>query len=567
VPELFQSGSGFDKSNFLNTNLMKTRIFFWEKTKSLSVRISAIFLVVLSFGILLSVTPASPDFGGVAAAAADTATETGKAARETYCIQLGAFRNEKNALGLAKKLKKRGYDAFILNEPGEVLHRVLIGRFGSRQEAAAEAKVVLKKEGMKSIIFRDVSGRAQHTPAGARTRPQARPSPAPVNPKPPKVEYAPGRAVVPSAERKAVPPERRPAPQTQPPPFAAPGIPPRPEYEPAPERYSSPQVKVAPAEVRPAPAPMQPAAPLSTDVSVELTATMTSPVMAATAGNVTFIPQATGGSGRYVYKFWLKGPSTGDTWKMVQNYSTSASYSWTPKVAGSYAIWVCARDALSSFGSEASAWMPFDVLENPPVASVEIAADKTSPALLATVGRVLFTAHAAGGSGNYEYKFWLKGPTTGNDWKVVQDYGISDSVTWTPTQAGHYVVWLYARNTGSPASREAGTWMFFDVVDKQPVRSVRLTSDKTSPVPPAVDGITFTAHAAGGSGKYEYEFWLKGPSTENSWEVVQDYGISNAFLWTPVKAGDYSIAVYARNTGSPAGYEAIAGVAFDITGK
>jgi hypothetical protein len=515
-----------NNSYFRIKNFMRMRNFFCEKTKSPSVRMSDIFPVVLSFGLLLSVTLASLDVGGAAATAAEAATETARAEGETYSVQLGAFRIEKNALALAEKLKKRGYDAFILNKPGDVLHRVLVGRFGSRQEAAVQAKVVLQKEGMKSIIFKDVSGRLRHRPAEVKRGPQA-----------------------------------------QPPPFAAPRRPLKPEYEPPPAPPPPPQVKAAPVEVRPAPAPIPPAAPVSTDVSIELMATKTSPVVAATVGNVTFIPQATGGSGRYVYKFWLKGPSTGDAWKVVQDYSVSASYSWTPTVAGSYAIWVCARDASSSFGSEASAWMPFDVLENRPVAFVEIAADKTSPALLATVGRVLFTAHAAGGSGKYEYQFWLKGPSTGNAWKMVQDYGISDSVTWTPAQAGHYLLWLYARNAGSPASREAAKWTFFDVVDKPPVRSVTLTANKTSPLPPAAGGITFTAHAAGGSGKYEYQFWLKGPSTENTWEVVQDYGVSRAFLWAPVQAGDYSIAVYARNAGSPAGHEAIAGVAFDITGK
>jgi hypothetical protein len=538
------------------------RNFFDKKAKPVSASLSFVFLLALSIGVLLSVPPVSLDFGGVAAAAKAT-KEAARAEKETYSVQVGAFRNKENAIALVKKLKKRRYDAFILNETGQAPYKVLIGRFGSRQEAAVQAKVVLKKEGMKSIIFSDASGRLRHAPAEV-TSGRAQKFPVPVTSGPPKVESVPPAAKSPGV--KAAPAEVGPAPRAQSRPAPVTSMP---KLGSVPPRAISPpmKLKTIPAEERPAPAGIVPASPFPADVSVELTANKTSPAMVTTAGNVAFIPHATGGSGRYVFKFWLKGPSTGNVWKVVQDYAASAFYSWSPTVAGSYAIWVCARDASSPAGPEASAWMSFDVLDNPPVASVELTADKTSPALRAPVGRVTFTARAAGGNGEYEYKFWLKGPSTGNVWSVAQDYGISDSFTWTPTQAGHYLLWLYARNTGSPAAREAAIWTSFDVVDNLPVRSVKLTADKTSPLPPAAGGITFTAHAAGGSGKYEYEFWLKGPSTENAWEVVQDYGVSDAFLWTPGQAGDYSVAVYARNAGSPAGHEAIAGVAFDITGK
>jgi twitching motility two-component system response regulator PilH len=86
--------------------------------------------------------------------AGGAAKEAAKAEKGTYSVQLGVFRNEKNAAALIEKLKKKGYDAFILNEPGRALQRVLIGKFSSRGEAAVQAKRVLEREGLKSIIFR-----------------------------------------------------------------------------------------------------------------------------------------------------------------------------------------------------------------------------------------------------------------------------------------------------------------------------------------------------------------------------------------------------------------------------
>jgi twitching motility two-component system response regulator PilG len=86
-------------------------------------------------------------------AATPTANEAPRKAKETYSVQVGAFQNGKNAAALADKLKKNGYDAFVLDEPGKPVHRVLIGRFDSRKEAAAEAKRLVEREGLKSIIF------------------------------------------------------------------------------------------------------------------------------------------------------------------------------------------------------------------------------------------------------------------------------------------------------------------------------------------------------------------------------------------------------------------------------
>jgi hypothetical protein len=323
----------------------------------------------------------------------------------------------------------------------------------------------------------------------------------------------------------------------------------------------------APSGLGPASAEVAPPSPLPTNNSLQLTADKTSPVLAATVGSVTFTAHASGQRGKNEYKFWLKGPSTGNEWKVAQDYSASASYAWIPTRAGSYVIWVYSRDASNPAEPETSSWMPFDVLDTTPVTSVTLTADKTSPALKATIGKVTFTPHAVGGSGKYEYKFWLNGPSTGNEWKVAQDYGISDSFTWTPMQAGHYLLWVYARSVGSIASREAAAWTSFDIVENPPVGSVELAANKTSPLPESAGGVVFTARASGGGGAYEYKFWLKGPSTGNVWKVAQDYSRFDSFPWKPAEAGEYFVAVYARNAGSPAGHEAIAGIPFDIAGK
>ncbi len=83
---------------------------------------------------------------------ADAVTE--KAKKGSYSVQVGAFHNEKNAAALIEKLKKKGYDAFVLNDAGRRVRRVLVGKFGSRSTAAVEAKRLLEREDLKTVIYR-----------------------------------------------------------------------------------------------------------------------------------------------------------------------------------------------------------------------------------------------------------------------------------------------------------------------------------------------------------------------------------------------------------------------------
>ncbi len=76
--------------------------------------------------------------------------------KRTYSIQAGAFSNEKNAFSYADKLKQKGYDAFVkkdLTADKKTIHRVLIGKFDDKGKALEQSRIILQKEGIKSIIY------------------------------------------------------------------------------------------------------------------------------------------------------------------------------------------------------------------------------------------------------------------------------------------------------------------------------------------------------------------------------------------------------------------------------
>ena len=74
-----------------------------------------------------------------------------------YCVQVGAFKKKSDALRLRKRLKNRGYDAFInFSDQGKKgsWHRVRIGQFQKKQSAEKLAKVLLKKEKMEGLVLK-----------------------------------------------------------------------------------------------------------------------------------------------------------------------------------------------------------------------------------------------------------------------------------------------------------------------------------------------------------------------------------------------------------------------------
>jgi hypothetical protein len=67
---------------------------------------------------------------------------------ELWSVQVGAFRNEQDAITLATTLKNKGYEAYVIR--GEVnavsLYRAKVGRFTTRDEAERLLRILKDKE-------------------------------------------------------------------------------------------------------------------------------------------------------------------------------------------------------------------------------------------------------------------------------------------------------------------------------------------------------------------------------------------------------------------------------------
>jgi FtsP/CotA-like multicopper oxidase with cupredoxin domain len=260
---------------------------------------------------------------------------------------------------------------------------------------------------------------------------------------------------------------------------------------------------------------------------------------------VTFSAACQGGSGPFEYRFWL---NSGSGFNMVQDFSTANTLLWTPAATGAYDILVDARIVGSTSARETSTKIfYYQVLSSTP-AAVNVTPDLASPQTPGTP--ITFSAACLGGSGSYEYRFWIN---SGSGYNIVQDFSSASKLVWTPTTTGAYDILVDARNTGSSSLREASTKLFYYQILPGAATGVIISPSLSSPQAPGTP-ITFSAAGQGGSGSYQYRFWVNSGSGYN---IVQDYSPASTLLWTPAATGNYDIMVDVRNNGSTAFREAL----------
>ncbi|HEX7485204.1 MAG TPA: triple tyrosine motif-containing protein [Vicinamibacterales bacterium] len=258
---------------------------------------------------------------------------------------------------------------------------------------------------------------------------------------------------------------------------------------------------------------------------------------------------AIGGSAPLQYKFWLYSEATG-TWTVLRDYDQADDVVWTPTTSGRYLVQTWVRQTGSSAPYEA--WKALGWL----VVQGELTIAGISPNVGMPVTKntpITWTATAGGGSGAIEYQFWL-GDLSANTWTILQPYGASNQLRWTPTTTGTYVLQVWVRTQGSSVLYEK--WRNTEIfpITGTPIVVTGLQANSTFPVA-AGTSVTWTATASGGAPPLQYQFWLYDLGTR-TWTVIQPYSASNQVKWTPSADGTYLLQAWVRSQESAAAYEA-----------
>jgi hypothetical protein len=272
----------------------------------------------------------------------------------------------------------------------------------------------------------------------------------------------------------------------------------------------------------------------------------------AVATSVTFTG-GTSGCPAPQYRFWVQAP--GGAWAVQQNYGSSAAFNWNTSglAVGTYGFEVDVRNQGSTAPYDAARGALF-TLTSPPCSAPTLSAGSGPPGGTGTP--VTFTG-AATGCPAPQFRFWVRAP--GGSWSIARDFATGATYPWPGgTTAGSYMFEVDVRALGSSVTYDAVANLTYSVV------GCSAAALSANPASPAAHGnpVVLTGGAAC-MGTPEYRFWVRAPG--GSWTIVQDYGSSSTFSWTPSAAGTFQIEVDIRNHGSSAGYETVANLTFLAT--
>jgi len=253
---------------------------------------------------------------------------------------------------------------------------------------------------------------------------------------------------------------------------------------------------------------------------------------------VVLTPSTSGGLNDYEYQFQLNGPGTGYTWSVLQDYTSTTSWTWNTTDAdiGTNSIRVRARNAgLNEPFYDELDYPNYEVVVNYVSAYLNsFTSDVQSPQNINTP--ITFTADAGGGSGTILYRYMRKGPDTGGVPQVFQDWtSVTPTWSWTPndTQIGWNYVKVQVKDLNKPDDIFDDEIMIpYQVVNPIYVESLNpgVPSPRTYP-----DPVTFTAVARGGTPGvgYQYRFERSGPDNGYTYAMVQDWSTNKSWYWVP----------------------------------
>ena len=161
------------------------------------------------------------------------------------------------------------------------------------------------------------------------------------------------------------------------------------------------------------------------------------------------------------------------------------------------------------------------------------------------------------------YQFWLNGPATGNTWKPMTSWNEDNTWNWStsPIDSGVNIIDMRVRDGHHAApwghdshiSAEYGIDNTAGIGGSSRMNSgptlLSVKSDRQSPQDKGVK-VTWTAKGSDpDKDTILYQYFLKGPSTEEQWLPMTAWTTNNVWTWDTgqAKAGIYMIEVWIRD--------------------
>ena len=271
---------------------------------------------------------------------------------------------------------------------------------------------------------------------------------------------------------------------------------------------------------------------------VTLTASPAGPSALGTA--VTFSASGSGSS-EYQYRFLR---NNGGGWAEVQAFGPSSTYAYTAPAAGTYSVSVDVRTSSIVDADVRGPSVSHTAIDlTAPATGVTVTPTPAGPATTGTP--VVFKALGTGGTGTYQYRFYLD---FGDGAGIVQDWSTTD--TWTLPASmipGNYYVYVWVR-TSSLSALDFSSAAIGYVINPAPASPATGLTVTPSPVDSATTGtpVAFKALGIGGTPTYQYRFYLNSGAGA---VMVQDWSTTDTWnLPASTVPGRYSVYVWVRTS-------------------
>ncbi|MGN0537991.1 MAG: alpha-amylase family glycosyl hydrolase [Acutalibacteraceae bacterium] len=263
-----------------------------------------------------------------------------------------------------------------------------------------------------------------------------------------------------------------------------------------------------------------------TDISVTLSA---SAISINVGESTTLTAKASDATGSVSYQFALSDGT------VLQNYSSSSSYTWTPTKAGTYKVVVTAKDAATSKTATSSVTITVKSV------TTALTNNSTISATSITKGKsITLTGNASGGTSPYQYAMVAK-HSTASSYTVLKNYDTTTTKTWTPSKTGTYYVQVKVKDSN-------GTVVAKSFTLKVQAATTALTNNSTISATSITKGksVTMTGKASGGTSPYQYAMVVR-HSTASSWTTLKGYNTTATKTWTPAKTGTYTVQIKVKD--------------------
>ncbi|NFF68077.1 N-acetylmuramoyl-L-alanine amidase [Clostridium sporogenes] len=254
-----------------------------------------------------------------------------------------------------------------------------------------------------------------------------------------------------------------------------------------------------------------------------------------------------------LYQFWIKDPYT-QVWQMIRDYGTGNSMNWTPTRTGKYLVGIHVKDKNSKERLDDHKYVEYNVEQNSSKATISNL-EVSLNGVLVINGKLeqgkTYTIKGNGNSANgVLYQFWIKDPYT-QVWQMIRDYGTGNSMNWTPTRTGKYLVGIHVKDKNSKERLDDHKYLEYNVEQSSSKATI-------SNLEVSLNGVLVTngnleqgkTYAIKGNGNSAngvlYQFWIKDPYTQ-VWQMIRDYGTGNSVNWAPTRTGQYLVGIHVKD--------------------